>query len=312
MTLNKVKVQQLISDGKAKELFKYNNTQIDEVVPYFSAYMEDKFYKYEIALIDFRGLDHCPSDGGSTIFIQRSVKFEFLKNSNSEILKLLGISPDSREDDRKVEEVKKFLLKKFGNKAGFIWISDKGNIFMDKTKIKKVGKLLKYLNPNICDFELSNFIDKLKIMEINFSKQVKVTKKVTELYNSKKLKISSCMTNKGFSMKLLEDSGASVIFVEDKKGNIIARALLWENKYFDKVYATSTHLSSRFTEFLNRKYKNIPRKYNTSPIKVDGDTFYPYMDTMKYATKEDEYITLYSYNPHKIFTLNSTFGSLVE
>ena len=110
-------------------------------------------------------------------------------------------------------------------------------------------------------------------------------KKVSEVYNSHSLKIGSCMTGKGYDLSVLEEAGAEVICLSNLKGEIVARTLLWENRYFDRLYSISRTLELDFEikleemgyEYLEDGDPDFKSKW------VEGnpfDRFIPFMDTL--------------------------------
>jgi len=110
-------------------------------------------------------------------------------------------------------------------------------------------------------------------------------KKVSEVYNSTDLKASSCMTGEGYDLSVLEEAGAEVICLSNLKGEIVARTLLWENRYFDRLYAISKKLEMDFEiklEEMGYAYiedgdKNFKSRW------VEGSPssrFMPFMDTL--------------------------------
>ena len=120
---------------------------------------------------------------------------------------------------------------------------------------------------------------------LTLSKDMISIKKVSEVYNSTDLKASSCMTGEGYDLSVLEEAGAEVICLSNLKGEIVARTLLWENRYFDRLYAISKKLEMDFEikleemgyEYLEDGDKNFKSRW------VEGSPssrFMPFMDTL--------------------------------
>ena len=169
------------------------------------------------------------------------------------------------------------LIRMYKLKPGdCIWLSDKGNVFAGSKKIKP-GKLLKLLG--VSSFMMDELINNFKLMNLNFSKAIKKGN-AREVYTSPKLKISSCMA--GRDIELYDVMAVECLYLPDTNGNIIARALLWEGKYFDRVYATSDALKNALTDYLKSVYNSVPAGYTSKWVKGTYDKYFiPYMDTLK-------------------------------
>ena len=255
-------------------------------------------FTYNIFLNRFEGEEY------AELYLKKSVISELVICPM--LLEFAGWS--EYEVDSTIEEIAERLWKVYPRKKVFE-ISDKGEVLVDKSKVK-IGKLLKTIEPTLNQFALSTAADKINILKIDFDKNTKTTKRVTEFYNSKHLKIRSCMSHCGYSLKLLEDLGIEVIYLVDNKGNAIARSLLHEGKYIDRIYATNFSLVGAFREHLLKKYEDMPNQYESKPIYVDEDTFYPYMDNLRYLTKhQNGTVTLQNYAP-EVYVMSSLSGDL--
>lgn len=175
------------------------------------------------------------------------------------------------DKDLLLNEIKKHKLKDYE----CFWVSNKGDLYAGNRKIKP-GKILKALGAD--DAELQKFIEDIEVKKINFHKQTRVAS-VQEVYTSKKLKVISCMT--GSDMRIYDKIDAESIYLVDANENILARTILWENKFHDKVYATSETLRSKFQNHLEQLGYSRVTEYTTNiiPGRID-DYFIPYMDTV--------------------------------
>lgn len=220
-------------------------------------------------------------------------------------VKMAGLDP---VDSHTLDKIKNALYNKY--RCDNIWLSNRGKVFADKQQIK-IGKLLRVINPDIATWEIDHAVDALKAMSINYIKRVTFEANVTEIYNSSAMKISSCMVNKGYNFKLLEDLGIKVAILRDEKDNIIARTLVHDGKYYDRVYATNEELRKQFRKHLKSVgMSKVPNGYETKKVKVDKDTFYPYMDNVKYLTRHEDGMISLRKGQVVVNILNRTDGEL--
>lgn len=280
-----------------KEL--HNFEIVEGVVPFTHAKVHDGYYTHTMYVTT----SYNNSDVSEVIYSKRvSNPIEF----SNELYEWL-----EEDVDLQSHEVYARISAKYGKSIGSVWTSDKGNFFINNKKVKG-GKLLRTLNPKISEYQISDISTQLEVKNINFESSIKVVKDVTSIYNSVHLKVGSCMTRKGFSFKLLEDLGIKIIILETKRGDIIGRCLLHEDKYIDRIYSTSSMLTEKMRKHLLRKYKPIPKKYKSKKVKVSKDTFYPYMDTVNVLRKHKGGLISLQNWESQTYILNSTNGRLDE
>ena len=266
-------------------------------VKFSHAEIDDGFYTHHIYIIDYE----LPTSKGSEIGYRKNVTNPI--SFSEKIYNWL-----EEKVDLQSPEVYARINAKYG-KVSNVWVSNKGNFFVDNKKVKG-GKLLRTLNPDIAEYEISDIHTELEVENINFDNSVVVSGDITKIYNSTKLKVGSCMTRKGFSFKLLEDLGIKILIVQTKRGDIIGRCLLHEGKYFDRIYSTSNHLSDKLYKWLSDNYEALPNRYKTKKVKVSKDTFYPYMDSINILKKyKGGFISLQNWES-SVYRLNSTSGSI--
>ena len=134
--------------------------------------------------------------------------------------------------------------------------------------------------------EASLFADAIMSNQLlTLSEDMVSRKKVSEVYNSSNLKIGSCMTGKGYDLSVTEEAGAEVLCLSNLKGEIVARTLLWEGKYFDRIYAISRKLEFDFEfELEEMGYEYIEDgdpDYKTKWVEGNPfERFIPFMDTL--------------------------------
>ena len=171
------------------------------------------------------------------------------------------------------------LIKKYNLKPDdYVWLSDKGNVFAGNKKVKPV-KVLKMLG--IDEYRLPDIIETLEVMSIDFGKGLSIGS-VKDVYTDPRLKIGSCMTPKGShfdprKFDVYTELGVQCIYYKNKRG-ILARTLLWENKYYDRIYSTGNVLSEEFQKYLESiGYQKLPYDYKSEV--VSNTEYLPYLDT---------------------------------
>lgn len=73
------------------------------------------------------------------------------------------------------------------------------------------------------------------------------------------------------------------IAVYHTDNQVLARSIIWDGKYFDRIYGVNNHIQMAFKKFLLKKYveiygKNLELDIKLKHVKYDD---YPYMDTFK-------------------------------
>jgi len=163
-----------------------------------------------------------------------------------------------------------------------------GKIYAGKNPIKP-GKFTRELG--FSDEQMYAFTDGLLTGKLLKSFDNLKIGNVEEIYNSPKLKIGSCMTGEGFDLSVLEEAGAKVIYLEDMNKNILARVLVWEERFFDRIYASSPLMAGEFRKALiNNGYSELDEELDFSSNWIEGnpkERFIPYMDTIDYIEVED-------------------------
>lgn len=190
------------------------------------------------------------------------------------------------------------------------WVSTNGRILAG-SKVIKPGKILMELT-GAEGYELDALIDELKSVSIDLNKSTFY--EVEELYKSDKLKIKSCMTKKNKDLSLYSKLPVKALGVPDSNGNIIARTLIWEDKYYDRIYSTNKALAERFKAWLNTKYRPISKvRYKTDKIKLDiKDVQFPYMDSVDIITVESDGFIMSNYTIVEVYVATRTDGDLNE
>jgi len=168
------------------------------------------------------------------------------------------------------------LIKKYNinlEKGEMLWISNRGTCFAGSRPVKP-GKFLREINPYLETGIIDEIINNLKMRSFEVSKHLEMGE-VSEIYGREDVKISSCMIGQDVSIYNKMDVKCLAL---NLKG-IVARTLIYEEKYFSMVYATNTALEVAFIDYLKKNYKEIPADYRTKVITGEPkDYFIPYMD----------------------------------
>lgn len=241
-------------------------------------------------------------------------------------------------------------------------IDDDGFVLYDEGKQKmRIGKLITTIIKHDfrlgidrgINWEIENIVnsykswvtthnksDKLKFVTIN-GKDI-----INKGYNSEHYVNTvsgtlahSCMTNRNKILKLYSrnKNKVSLLTLQDDKGKINARALVWKLDYpkgeifMDRVYSYYDYMVDMFREYAREKGWNyreqaandfkdihIPSlSYKTSKVElvVKLRTFLikrmPYMDTFRYYDKERKVFSNYASN-FDIISIDSTRGTIIR
>ncbi len=154
--------------------------------------------------------------------------------------------------------------------------------------IGRAGKVLRKILPDISDEKVQEFSMRFYDNDHKFEIRTDVTK----VYECR---INSCMQDKDLSF--YEDNEVKVLTLV-RKNEIEGRALLWENvetedgknTFLDRPYLLDYNDTQLFKEYAESKgwlfYEDnvYEMTYNLKNTRTD---FYPYMDTMRYLSKEN-------------------------
>jgi len=281
------KLLQLVTKAKTEEeLFRYAIRLVNKGK---AKLMGDRFItktvgnmRVIIQTIKIDGIDY--KDNEYSLFVS-SNGFKHYDVLSPSLIRFLNkeLTDEVISMDNIFKLIEKYNLKK----DECFWISDKFNLYAGTKKIK-IGKFLKELNLD------KNEIDE-KITSIEVTKLIKKglinIGRVNDIYNSEDLKITSCMVHNGYDLSIYDVLDVKVIYLTNDKGEILSRSLLWEGKYFDRVYSTSDLLKEKFTELLIKKgYKEIPSTYVSKPFNPYITEFIPYMDTLQFVIMKDGFL----------------------
>lgn len=124
---------------------------------------------------------------------------------------------------------------------------------------------------------------------------------------------NSCMRyeecQKYFDLYVTNDN-IQMFIVKDKDNNkLLGRSLVWDNKYFDRVYAITTTLEEKIRVYLKTLgYIDAYDNDDTITIKLKNGTNnlsrFPYCDTFKYISKD----SISNSSDDHIYELNNTDG----
>ena len=87
-------------------------------------------------------------------------------------------------------------------------------------------------------------------------------------------------------MSILDQIGCKALVYKNSLGKIIARVLIYDGQYYGRVYAHSSVLSEKFSEYLAGNYEKLPDDWESSEIMgKPEDYFIPWMDYAEYLQK---------------------------
>lgn len=194
----------------------------------------------------------------------------------------------------------------------------------------KLGKLLKAINPDFTDKQVSDFVDKFNRYHDYDLSCIQISDNISEVYDylhdSSGTVGGSCMRGYGEYFKSLENSCLTlkIAYIKDNKNDyyLIGRALLWEaydsedNQYkiMDRIYydcektkillekyaeANGYYFRKESSGYCNSFYDTSNKKWVELNLKVELKnsligTYTPYMDTFRYYNKNNN--TLYNFD----------------
>lgn len=129
------------------------------------------------------------------------------------------------------------------------------------------------------------------------------------------MRYSECQDYLDIYSKNPEVVKLGILTIDNK---VIARALVWEDKYYDRIYALNNTINRQLESiFINSDLTNVSSKNLSGNdttreivIKLKNNNFdkYPYMDTFAYYSPEYNQLSNYEYTFSDYHTLNGTDG----
>lgn len=173
-----------------------------------------------------------------------------------------------------------------------------------KTKTYKMGRYATYLKENY-GLDLNNInieFNRIKAKRASFksiSFKIEPSSAIKYYYNHDYSEFTgslggSCMRGNGERYQNIvdcldnkNDMGIAVLL--DGDDNLIARSLLWKNKYYDKIYANNDALVTLLKDHLeNNGYMYISNVQEEVAIDISSDIqgeIVPYMDNVRYYSE---------------------------
>lgn len=168
----------------------------------------------------------------------------------------------------------------------------------------KIGKTIKKLFPNVHvhQTDLDTFIARLNSIDFVIDESNSyLTKDISEHYMmdrtvDKNTLESSCMKYPGCQYRLSvydKHPDIDLFVVVNKERKVIGRSLIWQNKYYDRIYSSSNVIGEAMKKHLKEKYgKSVyydPIKETLQiPIDRSDPNEFPYIDSINFLHEGEE------------------------
>ncbi len=184
-----------------------------------------------------------------------------------------------------IKLIREYKLKEFDS----IWLSNNGTLFIgNKPVSRNIGKFLRKISGSELEgYQLTELVERIKIKQIDFSKYICIDS-VGNVYNNTPMGVGSCMTGRDISLVIYDWIDVQCIYyMDESKGHIRARTLIYPDKKYSRVYADSSALGEAFTAYLNKIGYSKLESFTSALIRADvKECFIPYMDMAYYIHVE--------------------------
>ena len=195
-------------------------------------------------------------------------------------------------------------------KLNYIVHSTEGNFYIKKVTFNniylsyqtedskqhiKLGRLLKALIPNIKDEEIEGVVSEWKRLYTVDTSIVKVTDDIKSVYDMCHKPNGdlggSCMRNQGYKMKIYEDLGCKIAYIEEDD-TLVARSLIWEvsnslgelRTVYDRIFSSQENYKLTLQTYFKKNGITWVNDDDYHTVKnVRGNYYHdelPYVDNM--------------------------------